>query len=104
MESNGIPQDISELNLAYLLLAKRLVAENEVEAMFRLGISKETARILTTLTPGQMVKLATCNVLLCRLRLDASMLEALANPASTHDMQSIHAAILLASTPSESEK
>lgn len=103
MTSNGTAQEIKELNLAYLLLAQRMIAENEVEAMFRLGMSREIAAVVAGLSPSQMVKLSQCNAMLCRLRLDATMLEALAHPAPPHDMQSMHAAILLASQPVEAD-
>ena len=38
--------EIGDLNLAYLLLAQRLVREDVAVAMFRLGISRELADLL----------------------------------------------------------
>ena len=38
--------------------------------MFRLGVSEATADILATLSPAQIMKIASGNTLLCRLRAD----------------------------------
>nr|WP_144834998.1 flagellar transcriptional regulator FlhD [Cupriavidus gilardii] len=103
MESSEVLQEIREVNLAYLLLAQRLVRENHLEAMFRLGVSKEIADILAKLTPAQLVKLAASNMVLCRFRFDDhALLSTLTHTAKSHDMQQIHAAILLARQPVES--
>ncbi len=103
LESSEVLQEIREVNLAYLLLAQRLVRENQVEAMFRLGVSKEIADILAKLTSAQLVKLAASNMVLCRFRFDDhALLSTLTHTAKSHDMQQIHAAILLARQPVES--
>jgi flagellar transcriptional activator FlhD len=103
LESSEVLQEIREVNLAYLLLAQRLVRENQLEAMFRLGVSKEIADILAKLTPAQLVKLAASNMVLCRFRFDDhALLSTLTHTAKSHDMQQIHAAILLARQPVES--
>lgn len=103
LESSEVLQEIREVNLAYLLLAQRLVRENQLEAMFRLGVSKEIADILAKLTPAQLVKLAASNMVLCRFRFDDhALLSSLTHTAKSHDMQQIHAAILLARQPVES--
>jgi flagellar transcriptional activator FlhD len=102
LENSEILQEIREVNLAYLLLAQRLVRENQLEAMFRLGVSKEIADILVKLTPAQLVKLAASNMVLCRFRFDDhTLLSTLTHTAKSHDMQQIHAAILLARQPVE---
>lgn len=101
MESSVVPQGISEVNLAYLLLARRLVRKNQVEAMYRLGVSKDISNILGKLTSAQLVKLAAANIVLCRFRFDDhALLSKLID--KRHDIQQIHAAILLAQQPVES--
>lgn len=91
-------REITDLNLSYLLLVQRLMRENEAEALFRLGIDREVGRVLAALTPSQMVALARSNLVLCRFRLDDSMLvAALTGAEPQHALQSLHAAIVMAS-------
>ena len=70
MTSEQILAEIREANLSYLMLAQSLIRSDRDQALFRLGISEETATLLGTLTPAQMMKIATGNTLLCRLRMD----------------------------------
>ena len=101
MESSDFLHDINDFNLTYLLLAQRLVRENQLEAMYRLGVSRDIANILETLTSAQLVKLARTNIVLCRFRVDDhGLLSSLIN--KRHDIQQFHAAILLAQQPVES--
>ena len=103
MESSEVVQEISSLNLAYLLLAQRLARKNKVEAMYRLGVSKEIADILGKLSSAQLFKLAAANVVLCRFRFeDHALLSSLIDPAKRRDILQIHAVILLAQQPVES--
>lgn len=46
MVETGTVNEIGDLNLAYLLLAQRLVREDVASAMFRLGMSRELADLL----------------------------------------------------------
>ncbi|MCY1212943.1 Flagellar transcriptional regulator FlhD [compost metagenome] len=104
--TSGALQDmnpITELNFSYLLLAQRLINDDEAEAVYKLGVSKELAGLLARLTPAQMVRLANTATLLCRCRLDErSLLATLGTAASQHDLQQMHMAILLAAQPVES--
>lgn len=103
MESSKFAQEISSVNLAYLLLAQRLVRKNKVEAMYRLGVSKEIADILGKLSSAQLFTLAAANVVLCRFRFeDHALLSRLINTEKRRDILQIHAAILLAQQPVES--
>lgn len=105
MRSGEALQEIREVNLAYLLLAQRLVRENLPEAMFRLGLSKEVAKILARLTLAQVVRLAASDMALCQFRFENPvLLSNLTHAARSHDMQQFHAAILLAQQPVESMK
>ncbi len=102
-EVSGFLDEIREVNLAYLLLAQQLVHENKLEAMYRLGVDNEIAGIIAKLTPAQLVKLAASNMVLCRFRFDDhALLSTLTHNTKGHDMQQMHAAILLARQPVES--
>jgi flagellar transcriptional activator FlhD len=94
--------EIKELNLTYLMLAQQMIREDKSAAAYRLGISEQLADILADLTPGQVLKMAGANVLLCRMRFDDRLILGL---LSSHDkertMPHSHAAILLAGQPAE---
>jgi flagellar transcriptional activator FlhD len=103
MHPNETVSAIQELNLSYLMLAQRLVRESEPEATFRLGVSTEVASLLGALSPAQLLKLASTNVLLCRFRFDDhAILSALTSRSSQHDLQPMQLAILMAAQPVES--
>ncbi|WP_175939038.1 flagellar transcriptional regulator FlhD [Caballeronia sp. BCC1704] len=62
--------EIREVNLSYVLLAQRLLREDRVLAMHRLGLSDEVAEIVSSLTLAQAVKIAASSHVLCRFRFD----------------------------------
>ena len=71
LSANGvISKEIGEINLAYMLLAQKLVKQDRAEAMFRLGVGRELADLLANMSLSQIVKLAASNFLLCSFRLD----------------------------------
>ncbi|MDR2000656.1 MAG: flagellar transcriptional regulator FlhD [Zoogloeaceae bacterium] len=94
--------DIKEVNLAYLMLAQNMVRSDKEAAIFRLGLSEEIADILAKLTPGQVLKMANSEMLLCRFRFeDSLLLDLLANHERDRGVGHIHAAILAAGKPVE---
>ena len=102
MESNQILDEIRDINLGYLLLAKQLLQEDKVTAMYRLGINQDLADILDKLTSAQMIKMAASNMLLCRFRFDDRLIaEMLSNDSRDQAVTKSHAAILLAGKPAE---
>ena len=97
MVETGTANEIGDLNLAYLLLAQRLVREDVATAMFRLGMTRELADLLGNLSLSQIVKLAGSSLLLCRFRFDDHpILSALTHEGKNLALQQAHAAILLA--------
>ncbi|HQR05097.1 MAG: flagellar transcriptional regulator FlhD [Proteobacteria bacterium] len=102
MKATDVYNDIKEVNLAYLMLAQSMVRGDREAAVFRLGISTEIADLLDGLTPGQILKMASTDMLLCSFRFDDSLL---LNLLSDHERERgvghIHAAILAAGKPVE---
>ncbi|QLA68105.1 flagellar transcriptional regulator FlhD [Enterobacter pasteurii] len=89
-------QVIYDLNLSYLLLAQRLIREEKSSAGFRLGLSEETMDIIKELTLSQLIKLASTNQLICRLRVDDSVvLDCLTKDSRIEALQHIHTGIIL---------
>ena len=92
--------EIREVNLPYLLLAQRLLNEDRVSAMYRLGVSEQVAQVLSSLTLAQAVKVASSSHLLCRFRFDDhTILSSLADKDKSTALAHAHAAILLADAP-----
>lgn len=95
--ANGeISREIGDVNLAYMLLAQKLVKQDRVAAMFRLGISAELADMLAAMSLAQILKLAASNFLLCSFRLNehASM-SAVVGEGKDTTLQQAHMSILM---------
>lgn len=102
MSVNELTTEIKELNLTYLMLARQMVHADKDMAIFRLGISKDVAEILAVLTPGQILKLSSSNMMLCRIRFDDNLVFGmLTNYSKEKIMAQSHAAILMAGQPAE---
>ena len=100
MNTDQILAEIREANLSYLMLAQSLIRADREQALFRLGISEDTATLLNTLSPAQMMKVASGNTLLCRFRMDDDLVWGLltnhGKTASNDTTSRLHASILMA--------
>ncbi len=100
MNTEQILAEIREANLSYLMLAQSLIRADREQALFRLGVTEETAALIGTLTSAQMMKIAAGNTLLCRFRMDDDMVWNLltnhGKGAANDGMSRLHASILLA--------
>ncbi len=70
MTNEQLLAEIREANLTYLMLAQNLIRQDRSEALFRLGMSEEAADLIGALSPAQILKIASGNMLLCRFRVD----------------------------------
>lgn len=99
MDADQILAEIRDANLSYLMLAQSLIRADRSQALFRLGISEETADLLKMLSPAQLMKIASSNTLLCRMRVDDDLVWNLlaSHGKSTNDgVARLHANILMA--------
>jgi flagellar transcriptional activator FlhD len=100
MNADQILAEIREANLSYLMLAQSLIRSDREQALFRLGISDEQATLISTLSPAQMMKIASGNQLLCRMRVDDDMVWGLltnhGRAAANDGVARLHASILMA--------
>ena len=100
MTNEQMLDEIREANLSYLMLAQTLIRQDREQALFRLGISEDTATMLALLTPAQVMKIAGGNQLLCRFRMDDDLVWNLITShgkGSANDgMSRLHASILMA--------
>ena len=99
MDTNQILAEIREANLSYLMLAQSLIRTDREQALYRLGISEESASLIGLLTPAQMMKIAAGNTLLCRFRMDDDMVWGLLTnhgKSANDGTNRLHASILMA--------
>jgi flagellar transcriptional activator FlhD len=100
MNADQILAEIREANLSYLMLAQSLIRTDREQALFRLGVSEETATLIGTLSSAQMMKIAGGNTLLCRFRMDDdlvwSLLTSHGKGAANDSVNRLHASILMA--------
>jgi flagellar transcriptional activator FlhD len=100
MNSDQILAEIREANLSYLMLAQNLIRADREQALYRLGISEETAGLIAALTPAQMLKIAQGNTLLCRFRTDDDQIWGLltshGKSMANESVSRLHASILMA--------
>src|SRR5215212_8075511 len=99
MNADQILTEIREANLSYLMLAQSLIRADREQALFRLGISEESAALIVLLTPAQMMKIASSNTLLCRFRMDDELVWSLLTnhgKSANDGTNRLHASILMA--------
>jgi flagellar transcriptional activator FlhD len=99
MNADQILLEIREANLSYLMLAQSLIRADREQALFRLGISEDTAAMLAVLSPAQVMKIASSNTLLCRMRVDDELVWTLLTnhgKSSNDSVTRLHANILMA--------
>jgi flagellar transcriptional activator FlhD len=100
MTPDQILAEIREANLSYLMLAQSLIRSDREQALFRLGVSEDTANMIAALTPAQIMKIAGGNTLLCRFRMDDdlvwSLLTSHGKSAANEGVSRLHASILMA--------
>ena len=101
MTNDQLLTEIREANLTYLMLAQNLIRQDKAEALFRLGMSEEAATLIGALSPAQILKIASGNMLLCRFRMDDEIVwNLLTNHSATkvdNDATTkLHASILMA--------
>lgn len=105
MSPEQILAEIRETNLSYLMLAQSLIRADREQALYRLGLSEETATLLAQLSPAQIMKLAGSSTLLCRFRMEDdlvwNLLTSSHKPSVNEQSARLHASILMAGRHSE---
>lgn len=101
MTNDQLLKEIREANMTYLMLAQNLIRQDKAEALFRLGMSEEAADLIGALSPAQIMKIASGNMLLCRFRVDDDIVWNLltnhsVNKVDNDSTTKLHASILMA--------
>lgn len=102
MNHDQLMTEIREANLTYLMLAQRMIRDDPAQALYRLGISEEVAELISSITSGQLLKIASGSVLLCQMRgIDEAVWSLLSNQsennAANHVNNRLHANIVMSS-------
>lgn len=102
MTNTEIHNEVRDINLAYLMLAQQMLRQDRDAAAFRLGVGEDVAEVIERLTPGQVLRMASSNMLLCCFRFDDRMLvDLLSDHRREAGISRVHAAILAADKPVE---
>jgi flagellar transcriptional activator FlhD len=94
-----------EVNLSYLMLAQAIVRDDKAQALYRLGVEEPVAELLGQLSPQQLVRMASRNLMLCTLRFDDELIWGLlASDHQAHEgpepnAAGLHASVLMAGRP-----
>jgi flagellar transcriptional activator FlhD len=99
MNAEQILAEIREANLSYLMLAQGLIRADREQALYRLGINEDTATLIGTLSPAQILKIASGNTLLCSFRMSDDLVWGLLTghgKTAGDGVGRLHAAILMA--------
>lgn len=95
MKNTDLSREIKELNLSYLMLAQQMLQADREGAMLKLGIGEDVVKMIEELSPGQILRMASSDMLLARFRFDDTMLlNLLANHERDSAASRIHATIL----------
>lgn len=102
MKTEQLMEEIREVNLTYLMLAQNMIRQDKAEAMYRLGVKEEIATILEQLTPGQLLKVAASNMVMCCFRFNDQLVwNLLTSHSKDANAAAIHAGILMAGQTAE---
>jgi len=102
MSHANFQSEIRELNIAYLMLAQKMLRCDRETAMFRLGIGKALADFIENLSAARLVKMADNPALVPRFRFDDEQLARLmAGEGRDETASALHAAIIAANRSAE---
>lgn len=91
----SILAEVRDMNTSYLRLVQRLVAIDRPYALSMLGMTADIADTIVRLSPAQLDKLATSNMVLCRIQFDGPLLlSLLGSPAAAANPEARRAGLV----------
>jgi len=97
MRHSDFQAEIRELNVAFLMLAQKMLRGDRETGMFRLGIGEELADYIENLSSARLVRMADNPVMIPRFRFDDEQLARLmAGEGRDETASTLHAAIIVA--------
>ncbi len=95
MFSRKIENEITDLNIAYLLLAQRLLRGDRAAGMLQLGVDRGQAEFIARLAVPEILRLSSAQGLLCGLRM-GELLPTVLDSGHDEPLQRAHLFIVLA--------
>ncbi|MBI3903424.1 MAG: flagellar transcriptional regulator FlhD [Nitrosomonadales bacterium] len=74
MNAKQLHEEIKETNLSYMGLVQKMIRTDKTSAMANLGVSDEMADLVAGLTPVQLLKMSSTNLMLCSFHFDENLL------------------------------
>ena len=103
MTTDQLSNEIRDINLSFLLLAQHMIRGDKAQSLYRLGISEDVADLLTQMSPQQLVRVASRNLMLCTMRFDDELIWGLLTDShapqgkgSESNVDRLHASVLMA--------
>jgi flagellar transcriptional activator FlhD len=100
MTADKLLNEIRDINLSYLMLAQTMIRDDKATAMFRLGLSEPVAELIEQLSPQQLVRVASRNVMMATIRFDDELIWGLLtdshDPRAENNADRLHASVLMA--------
>jgi flagellar transcriptional activator FlhD len=100
--SQQLLNEIRDTNLSFLMLAQSMIRLDKPQALFRLGLSEPVADLISQLSPQQLVRVASRNLMLCTMRFDDELVWSLLGDrhapgqADEQTADRLHASVLMA--------
>lgn len=102
MTTDQLMNEIRDTNLSYLMLAQTMIRTDKVQALFRLGLSEPVADLIGQLSPQQLMRVSSRNLMMCTIRFDDELIWGLLT--HSHDPRQqveqnagqLHASVLMA--------
>lgn len=95
MFSPEVENEITDLNIAYLLLAQRLLREDRAAGMLQLGIDHRQAEFIARLAVPEVLTMSSARGLLCGFRM-GELVRAVLDNGHDAPLQRAHLFIVLA--------
>ncbi len=103
MNTEQLMNEIRDTNLSYLMLAQSMIRTDKAQALFRLGLSEPVADLIAQLSPQQLVRVASRNLMMCTIRFDDELIWGLltdshapAGATAENTASRLHASVLMA--------
>lgn len=95
--------EIRDVNLSFLMLAQAMIRSDKAQSLFRLGIEEHVADLVAQMSPQQLVRVASRNLMLCAMRFDDELIWSLltdahkpAQAGQESNADRLHASVLMA--------
>ncbi|MCE2679464.1 MAG: flagellar transcriptional regulator FlhD [Burkholderiales bacterium] len=95
-----LSSEVRELNVAYLLLAQKMIKNDSLAAQVQLGIPEGVVEKLGSMTFTQALRIASTPMVICAMRFDdAKMWDVMTDERRDQKLARLHTAILSVCQP-----